>query len=162
MYLSFLYFLRSDHFQHISWRHAVVECQLFQPWNSASQIDGSQWGIYTPHSSICLCCTFMYYNAQCIQLSNQLNKNSMIAFQFSLFLLMKELILLYSPVFFKRISFRRRKLGNICSISVELCIFYWKENLLFFKHFNIYQKSQRQNEGSYVLRKYSNIVRAPF
>mgnify|MGYP006903673072 CR=1 FL=1 len=66
-YLSFLYFLGSDHFQHISWRHVVVECQLFQPWNSASQIDGSQWGIYTLHSSICLCCTFITMHNSIIQ-----------------------------------------------------------------------------------------------
>ena len=76
MYLSFLYFLCSDHFQHISWRHVVVECQLFQPWNSASQIDGSQWGIYTPHSSICLCCTFITMHNSIIQSIKQKFNNS--------------------------------------------------------------------------------------
>ena len=97
-YLLFLYFLGSDHFQHISWRHVVVECQLFQPWNSASQIDGSQWGIYTPHSSICLCCTFITMHNSIIQSIKQ-KFNSIISI---LFVFIRERVdFAIFPVFWK-------------------------------------------------------------
>ena len=64
---------------------------------------------------------FVVHLLQCtIQLSNQLNKNSIVSFQFCLFLFAKELILQFFQCFEKYMSFLREKPGDICRIYVEL------------------------------------------
>ena len=68
---------------------------------------------------------FVFVVLQCtIQLSNQLNKNSIIAFQFSLFLFMKGFDLQFFPVFRKYMSFLRGK-------PSKSLFLYWRENLFF-------------------------------
>ena len=143
MYLSFLYFLCSDHFQHISWRHVVVECQLFQPWNSASQIDGSQWGIYTPHSSICLCCTFITMHNSIIQSIKQKFNNSI---SISFFFSWKSLFCNFSSVLKNTWVFCLENLATSVESLLSFFLFLVKFTFLK-KYFHICLKSQRKIEG---------------
>ena len=91
---------------------------------------------------------FVVHLLQCtIQLSNQLNKNSIIAFQFSSFLFMKELILLFFPV------------ENLATFLESLLIYFLLEGEFIFHmiHIFIFIRKAKEKLKVKVAMYYENI-----